>query len=130
MRRERATAPGCGAWRIPGDDDLVNGSIFLHAYTGHLCEREQIVQALKAHHVLATNVVPESGLSSFQGATSGVWATTAPGDSAAVFGGRPGTVPRVLLPQVLSPVTACRPVADPVDESAQLASPNPPGSRP
>ena len=47
----------------------------------------QIVQALQAHHVPVTNVVPDGGLSSFQGATSGVWATTAPGDSAAVFGG-------------------------------------------
>ena len=46
----------------------------------------QIVQALKAHHVPVTNVVTDSGLS-FEGATSGVWATTAPGDSAAVFGG-------------------------------------------
>lgn len=47
----------------------------------------QIVQALNAHHVLVTNVVADSGFWSGEGATSGVWATTAPGDSAAVFGG-------------------------------------------
>jgi len=47
----------------------------------------QIVQALKAHHVLVTNVVADSGFWSGEGATSGVWVTTAPGDSAAVFGG-------------------------------------------
>jgi hypothetical protein len=47
----------------------------------------QVVQALKAHHVPVTNAVTDSGLSSFQGATSGVWAVTAPGDSTAVFGG-------------------------------------------
>jgi hypothetical protein len=47
----------------------------------------QIVQALKTHRVLVTNVVADSGFWSGEGATSGVWATTAPGDSAAIFGG-------------------------------------------
>ena len=47
----------------------------------------QIVQALRTHHVPVTNVVADSGFWSGEGATSGVWVTTAPGDSAAIFGG-------------------------------------------
>ncbi len=54
---------------------------------GIYANANQIVQALKAHHVPVTNVVADSGFWSGEGATSGVWATTAPGDSAAVFGG-------------------------------------------
>ena len=54
---------------------------------GTYANANQIVQALKAHHVRVTNVVADSGFWSGEGATSGVWATTAPGDSAAVFGG-------------------------------------------
>lgn len=44
----------------------------------------QVVQALKAHHVTVTNVVADSESG---GAISAVWATTSPGDTAAIFGG-------------------------------------------
>lgn len=47
----------------------------------------QIVQTLKAHNVPCTNVIKDTGLSTFTGATSDVWIETAPGDSAAQFGG-------------------------------------------
>jgi hypothetical protein len=44
----------------------------------------QVVQALKAHHVTVTNVVSDS---ESRGVISAVWATTSPGDTAAIFGG-------------------------------------------
>lgn len=44
----------------------------------------QVVRALKAHYVAVANVVADSESG---GAISAVWATTSPGDTAAIFGG-------------------------------------------
>jgi hypothetical protein len=47
----------------------------------------QIIQVLATHNVPCSNVVTDTGISSFTGATSGVWVETAPGDSTAQFSG-------------------------------------------
>jgi hypothetical protein len=47
----------------------------------------QIVQVLVTHNVPCSHLITDTGISSFTGATSGVWVETAPGDSAAQFGG-------------------------------------------
>jgi hypothetical protein len=49
----------------------------------------QLVQTLRQNGVPVANVIPDPGLSASPGATSGVEATTAPGDSAAQYGSSP-----------------------------------------
>ena len=80
-------AASIGAIAAGGGSGTGSASQRPAAPPGIYANANQIVQALKAHHVPVTNVVADSGFWSGEGATSGVWATTAPGDSAAVFGG-------------------------------------------
>lgn len=68
---------------IFGGSKKANTTLPLGSYTN----ATQIMQVLKAHHVPCNNVTKDTGLTSFTGATSGVWIETAPGDSAAQFGG-------------------------------------------
>lgn len=56
---------------------------------GNYANASQIVQALKTHNVPCNHVITETTSTWWagEGATSGVWVETAPGDSAAQFGG-------------------------------------------